>query len=66
MQKQTKIQKNRKHSQTKRQRGGDTTKTINGTPIDSSEVVITDLQGNSRSYDAYMKHAEDMDRQGTR
>jgi hypothetical protein len=61
-----KIKKNRKHRQTKRQRGGNTTKTINGTPIDLDKVFITDLQGNSRSYDAYMKHVEDMDRQGTR
>jgi hypothetical protein len=59
-------QKNRKHRQTKRQRGGDTTKTINGTPIDLDKVVITDFQGNSRNYDDHMKHAEDMDRQGTR
>ena len=59
--------KNRKQQkQTKRQQGGDTTKTMNGTAIDLDKVIITDKYGNSRSYDEDMKHAENMDRQGSR
>jgi C4-type Zn-finger protein len=59
-------QKNRKYRQTKRQRGGDITNAMNGTAIDLETVIITDKYGNSRSYADYMKHAEDMDRQGSR
>ena len=64
--KQTRKQKNRKHRQTKRQQGGDTTKTMNGTAIDPDIAIITTNDGRSMKYDDYMKHAEDMDRQGSR
>lgn len=52
------MQKNRKYRQTKRQRGGDTTKTMNGTAVDPDIAVITTNDGRSMKYGEYVKNME--------